>query len=133
MKRNYIGCTVAILACLVGFGPLQSALGQNAGVPGKTVSSQTPPPALQNMKGTPGYQAEYQKWVQSQNSTAETGRQQANKDVERLKNAQLNKAEAVAAPSQQKSPSCYDNYKGITDPAKAKEAWVKDQANSKQQ
>lgn len=126
MKRTVttlLVCLVAMFMSISVFG--QTAKGAEAST---TAKSGEMPPALQNMQGKPGYDQEHQKWVQSQNVTPEQQKAQAAKAVQQLNGATWKAPQVPTVTKSSSEGSPYHNYKGISDPEKAKAAWAKDQA-----
>jgi len=119
-----------MLVCFVGIITGFSAYGQAAKTaePTTTTKSNEMPPALQNMQGKSGFEQEHQKWEQSQHVTPEQQKAQAAKAIQQMNAAQWKSPQGVAAPQNSSQGTPYHNYKGISDPAKAKAAWAKDQA-----
>ena len=94
---------------------------------GKTVIQASPqtemPPALSNMKGTPGFDAEYQRWQESQKGGAGV--------ISQDKPAVNPQAQLEGVKPSVDSKAPYYLYKGISDPEKAKQAWYEDSKNQK--
>lgn len=117
---------LAALVVLTGIAATASAQTATPVAPSKPNAEM--PPALKNMQpGDAAYQKEHQKWVNSQNQSPEAQKREAQKNVAALQAAQLKTAKTPAQNPATVEKAPYLNYKGITDPAKAKEAWYKDQ------
>lgn len=104
----------------------QSASAEAAQAPSKSEM----PPALQNMQGSPGYDKEHQKWVDSQNQDPKQAQAKAQADVKRLQSATWTAPAATEKPKPSSEGTPYHNYKGITDPVAAKRAWDQDQKSN---
>lgn len=131
--RNFNVLPILMAIVLFLLGASHHVLAQSSVTVRSDKQSETMPPALQNMQGKPGFEQEHQKWVENQNQTPESLSQQAQKDIATLKAAKYNSPASMelSKPSTKAVAEPYLQYKGIVDPAKAKEAWYKDQAASK--
>ena len=124
--------TLLLVFCcwmMLGLG-LQAQSNASSAEGGKTAVASEMPPALQNMQGSPGYEQEHQKWLQSQNHDAGQAQAQANKNVKSLQAAQWTAPPTTNKVSQSSEGTPYHQYKGIADPAEAKKAWTQDQKSS---
>jgi hypothetical protein len=93
----------------------------------KSATATEMPAALKNMQGQPGFDQEHEKWVATQNPTPAQQAAQIQKDVQTLQNANWKTPTEAPAPRTSSEGLPYHNYKGISDPEKAKAAWVNDQ------
>lgn len=124
--KKFVTCVLVCFMC-IGFSAAASAQVVNPSSAAESVSAQEMPPALKNMEGTPGYDLEHQKWLLSQHTTPLQEKAIIERDVNALKQAQWNAPETPVTTTSNSEGAPYHNYKGITDPVKAKEAWMADQ------
>jgi dihydroorotase-like cyclic amidohydrolase len=129
-RMNRIATT--LLACLI-FMMASTSMFAQAGKSAEGTKSATAsemPPALKNMEGKPGFDQEHAKWVATQNATPAQEAAQVQKDVQALQNANWKTPTDAPAPRTSSEGTPYHNYKGISDPEKAKAAWERDQKNN---
>lgn len=103
----------------------QNSAAQAEGQSGLKSNSEMPP-ALQSMKGKPGYDEAFRNWENSQKNTPASNAAAAQRDVEVLKANPPKAASGNIGNHSDATTAPYYHYKGIEDPAKAKQAWYKD-------
>ncbi|MEY3443918.1 MAG: hypothetical protein RLZZ519_2199 [Bacteroidota bacterium] len=112
------------------FGSVNAAFGQSPSFNGGTTDEM--PAAVKNMQGTPGYETEVKKWEASQSVTQESQQREAQSKVAALQGAAYSAPSMPAKSVTSSLNTPYHLYNGISDPEKAKEAWLKDQAAKKE-
>lgn len=122
MQISFVALVGLLLLCMGN----STLMGQS---PGGSGGSSEMPPALQNMASGPEKDAEMKKWEQSQHPDPKSTEQQVQRNLEILRKGKWVGVPQVPSVSSSKGTP-YHNYQGITDPAKAKEAWAKDHPDS---